>query len=382
MALVPPTEWSIDSSVRYLNHGSFGAVPREVTAAQLSIREEMERNPNLFFRSQLPSLVRRARDRCARELGTVEERLAFVPNASQGVITAAAAVVRRGSRVVTMASNYGGVVLGLRALAARAEAELREIAATPPATATPQSCVSDVVDQLGNADVLVLDHIVATSAQLNPVADIARAVRALRPECFIVVDAAHAAGQVHPPIPDGVDAWVSNFHKWVAAPRPSAALVAISDRAAGVLEPLAGSWNSELGFPSSFDTQGTSDLSAYLATPAAFDFLARWPREQRDRHCRETVGAAADMLAAAWDVRLPTHQQLRSPYMRFVPFPGERCLTTEQEQAVVIAARQLVGAEIAVTSPGGISGVRLSAFLYNDVTDYECLRDVPSLLPR
>ncbi|MFZ9075887.1 MAG: hypothetical protein ACO20Z_02055, partial [Ilumatobacteraceae bacterium] len=61
---------------------------------------------------------------------------------------------------------------------------------------------------------------------------------------------------------------------------------------------------------------------------------------------------------------------------------GERCLTTEQEQAVVIAARQLVGAEIAVTSPGGISGVRLSAFLYNDVTDYERLRDVPSLLPR
>ena len=382
MTLASRTEWSLDSSVRYLNHGSFGAVPRAVLAAQQAIREQMEHNPNLFFRSRLPTMMREARARCARELGTVEERLAFVPNASQGVIAAAAAVVRRGTTIVTMASNYGGVVLGLRALAARAEAQLREIAALPPASATPQSCVDEVVDQLGDADVLVIDHIVATSAQLNPVADIARAVRALRPECFIVVDAAHAAGQVHPPLPSGVDAWVSNFHKWVAAPRPSAALVAVSDRAARVLEPLAGSWNAERGFPLSFDTQGTADLSAYLATPAAFDFLSRWPLAARDRHCRDTVGAAADMLAEIWGVTLPTHEALRAPYMRIVPLPGTRGLTTAQEDALIVAAREKLSAEIAITSPGGVTGVRLSAFLYNEVADYECLRDLPALLPR
>ncbi len=112
----------------------------------------------------------------------------------------------------------------------------------------------------------------------------------------------------------------------------------------------------------SFDAQGTSDLSAYLATPAAFDFLARWPREVRDRHCRETVSAAADL--------------------RVVPFPGERRFTTEEEDAAIVTARQQFRAELAVTSPGGISGVRLSAFLYNEVADYECLRDLPAQLPR
>ena len=182
MTLASRAEWSLDSSVRYLNHGSFGAVPNEVLARQQQIREQMDRNPNRFFRSHLPAMLREARARCAAELGTVEERLAFVPNASQGVIAAAAAVVRRGTSIVTMTSNYGGVVLGLRALASRAEAQLREVAALPPASATPQSCVSEVIDQLGDADVLVIDHIVATSAQLNPVADIARAVRVARPE--------------------------------------------------------------------------------------------------------------------------------------------------------------------------------------------------------
>ena len=381
MTLASRAEWSLDSSVRYLNHGSFGAVPNEVLARQQQIREQMDRNPNLFFRSHLPAMLREARARCAAELGTVEDRLAFVPNASQGVIAAAAAVVRRGTSIVTMTSNYGGVVLGLRALASRAEARLREVAALPPASATPQSCVSEVIDQLGDADVLVIDHIVATSAQLNPVADIARAVRVARPECFIVVDAAHAAGQVHPPLPSGIDAWVSNFHKWVAAPRPSAALVAVSDRAARVLEPLAGSWNAERGFPLSFDTQGTADLTAYLATPASFDFLARWPLDVRDRHCRDTVGAAADMLAEAWGVTLPTHPTLRAPYMRVVPLPGARHLTTAQEDALIVAARERLSAEIAITSPGGVTGVRLSAFLYNEVEDYEYLRSLPTLLP-
>ncbi|MEY3575612.1 MAG: hypothetical protein RLZZ88_755, partial [Actinomycetota bacterium] len=48
--------------------------------------------------------------------------------------------------------------------------------------------------------------------------------------------------------------------------------------------------------------------------------------------------------------------------------------------ALITAARHHLRAEIAVTSPGGITGVRLSAFLYNDVTDYECLIGLPTLV--
>ncbi len=67
--------------------------------------------------------------------------------------------------------------------------------------------------------------------------------------------------------------------------------------------------------------------------------------------------------------------------MRVVPLPGARHLTTAQEDALIVAAREQLSAEIAITSPGGIAGVRLSAFLYNEVEDYECLRNLPSLLP-
>ena len=379
MSLVALTEWSLDSSVRYLNHGSFGAVPRQVTLAQLAIREQMEHNPNLFFRSQLPSLLRQARARCAAELGTEESHLAFVPNASQGVIAAVASVVRHQMQIATMHTNYGGVILGLRELAHRCGATVREIPARPPHEATPELCVAEVVDGLGDADVLVIDHIVATSAQLNPVEAIAAAVRRARPECFIIVDAAHVVGQLVPAIPRGIDAWVSNFHKWVAAPRPSAALVAVSPRAQQSLAPLAGSWNAERGFPLSFDTQGTADLSAYLATPAAFDFLAQWSWNDRTRHCSDTVSAAARMLAEEWHVDLPTAPALCAPNLRVVPLPFEGSFNSAQEDALIGLARTRLNAEIAITSPGNITGVRLSAFLYNDLADYECLRELPAL---
>lgn len=380
MTLASPAEWSLDPSVRYLNHGSFGAVPREVARVQQAIRTEMDHNPNLFFRSRLPSMLVEARAACAAALGVSGDDLAFVPNASQGVIAASASVVRHGTKIATMTSNYGGVVLGLRSLARRAGATLRELPALPPTQATPSTCVAEVVNQLGDTNVLVIDQIVATSAQLNPVAEIAAAVRAVRPECFIVVDAAHVVGQLVPAIPLGIDAWVSNFHKWIAAPSPSAALVACSARARAALEPLAGSWNAERGFPLSFDTQGTADLSSYLATPAAFEFLSRWPWAERDEYCRRVVGLAAEMLAEAWGVALPTHPELRAPNLRIVPLPGARHLDTAAEDALITAARERLRAEIAITSPGGVTGVRLSAFLYNEVTDYECLIGLPALV--
>jgi hypothetical protein len=86
------------------------------------------------------------------------------------------------------------------------------------------------------------------------------------------------------------------------------------------------------------------------------------------------------MLAEAWGVPLPTHPELRAPYLRVVPLPGAQRLDTAAEDALITAARERLRAEIAVTSPGGVTSVRLSAFLYNSVDDYECLIGLPALV--
>ena len=47
------TLWDLDPQATFLNHGSFGACPREVLAEQARIRAQMESAPDAFFRGAI-----------------------------------------------------------------------------------------------------------------------------------------------------------------------------------------------------------------------------------------------------------------------------------------------------------------------------------------
>ena len=87
--------WSLDPGVTYLNHGTVGAVPRRVQAAQQSIRDEIERQPSRFMLREVSSFVgvprqeptrlRRAAEIVAAFVGARGDDLVFVDNATAGV---------------------------------------------------------------------------------------------------------------------------------------------------------------------------------------------------------------------------------------------------------------------------------------------------------
>src|SRR4051812_21668966 len=88
-------EWLLDPDVAYLNHGTVGAVPRRVLAAQQKIREEIERAPSKFLLRDVsglvgmprltPTLMRRAAAEVAAFVGARADDLVFVDNATTGV---------------------------------------------------------------------------------------------------------------------------------------------------------------------------------------------------------------------------------------------------------------------------------------------------------
>ncbi|HKR65106.1 MAG TPA: aminotransferase class V-fold PLP-dependent enzyme, partial [Thermoanaerobaculia bacterium] len=77
--------WTLDPSITFLNHGSFGATPRVVLDKQSEYRAQMEREPVRFFVRELEPLLDDARATLARFLGADAAGIAFVQNATAGV---------------------------------------------------------------------------------------------------------------------------------------------------------------------------------------------------------------------------------------------------------------------------------------------------------
>ena len=78
------SEWALDPDFLTINHGSYGATPRIVLAAQDEWRARMEAQPTRFFARELPPAIREAAAVLARFLGAAAEDVVFVPNATTG----------------------------------------------------------------------------------------------------------------------------------------------------------------------------------------------------------------------------------------------------------------------------------------------------------
>ena len=77
--------FGLAEDIAHLNHGSFGATPREILTAQRAYRDEMEREPSGFMQTRFPALIRRAASILASYVNATADEIALVENATAGV---------------------------------------------------------------------------------------------------------------------------------------------------------------------------------------------------------------------------------------------------------------------------------------------------------
>ena len=98
----------LDPAVVFLNHGRFGACPREVVAAPRAWQDELERNPVEFLGRRSASLLRQAREALGGFAGASADDLVFVPNATTGVDTVVRSLpLQPGDEVLATDQEYG-----------------------------------------------------------------------------------------------------------------------------------------------------------------------------------------------------------------------------------------------------------------------------------
>ncbi|MFN7221714.1 MAG: hypothetical protein ACK5UX_13880, partial [Burkholderiales bacterium] len=76
--------WSLDPPITFLNHGSYGATPRVVQAAQQRWRDRLEAEPVRFMSDELPPALDAALASLATFVGVSRDNIVFVENATAG----------------------------------------------------------------------------------------------------------------------------------------------------------------------------------------------------------------------------------------------------------------------------------------------------------
>lgn len=278
----------LDKDLVFLNHGSFGACPKEIFENYQYWQTQLERNPVDFTARQLPDLLKHSRKSLASFLGTSAEQLVFTNNASTGINTIARSVdFAAGDEVLVSSHTYGAVVRTWHFLMKEKGISLKTFEIPFPYSA------DEMIDNLKSAltektRLVCLDHIPSMSAVELPVAEIGAMLNEMG--VLTLIDGAHAPGQIDLRLDSlNVDFYVGNLHKWMCMPKGSAFMWtkgSLED-----LKPLVVSWGYESRedyiFHGVHEWQGTRDHSAFLTVQKTVDFRKQNKWEEHQLRCRE-----------------------------------------------------------------------------------------------
>jgi isopenicillin-N epimerase len=323
------SRWLLEDGLAFLNHGSFGACPKDVLEEQARLREQMERNPVRFLWREIGERINAAREVLAQFVGANAEEIAFVTSATSAVNAVLRSLdLRSGDELVATNHGYNACNNVLAEMARRSGATL-VIARIPFPIAAPADAVAAILSVITPRTRLVLiDHVTSPTALVLPVAEIVRELDARQID--VLVDGAHAPGMLPLELRALRPAfYTGNLHKWVCAPKGAGFLYARRDRQGG-LHPatISHGYNTpregRSRFHDDFDWQGTRDVTAWLAVPAALRFCESllpggW-QGLRD-HNRRLAVAARRMLCERLGVEPPCPEGMLGS-MATLPLPA------------------------------------------------------------
>ena len=363
--------WPLSAGLTYLNHGGYGLTPKSVLRVQSRLKAEMERDPSQFVDVLEPRLLE-ARKAAAEALGASVEDLVFVENATTGVNTVLQSItLPAGAEILIIDHTYPAVRNALKHKLASVGGRLVEVPLPWPMAS--QEEILAVVERAftPRTALAVFDLIASHTAIRFPVERLTALARARNVP--VLIDAAHAPGQIPLDIPAlGADWVTGNLHKWYFAPRGCAVLWARTERQSR-LHPTVISHGYGGGIAAEFNWTGTRDLTAWLSAPAGFAFHNSLGGKALMERNRRLASDAASLLSDAWQTQVAGLPEQRAA-MASVRVP-KVAAGAIAEFGRLLHDRLLNKHRIQVPlfTIKGALWLRISAQAYNDSSDYDRL---------
>lgn len=310
-AAFDPHDWAsvkqqflLDPAIAHLSAFVFATHPAPVRAAIDTHRTGMDRDPITYVHTHQERLEAAVASAAASYLDAPATQIAFTDSTTMGLgLVYAGLKLQPGDEVLTTEHDFYSTHEALRLRTLRSGIKVRRVRLyEDPASAREASIVDAVVAGLSARTRAVAVTWVHSSTGVRlPVAQIAAAVRAKRPDVLLCVDGVHGFAAVDAtPAQLGCDFLMTGTHKWLHGPRGTG-LIFGTPRAWAAADPVIPAFGAQ-----PFSPGGYHSFENRWALAEAFAFHQAVGRDRIAARITELATALKDGIAAIPGIRLVT----------------------------------------------------------------------------
>ena len=379
------SQFMLDPTITFLNHGSFGATPIPVFETYQSWQKRLEKQPVLFLGREYHNLLFQAREVLSPYVGTDVNDIVFIPNTTFGVnLIASSLKLNPGDEILASDHEYGACDYTWQFVCQKQGVTYRK-----QPISFPSNSFEEMTDQFWQGvnektKLIFLSHITSPTAIRFPIEMICAKAHAAG--ILTLVDGAHAPGQI--PLNFltlQTDFYTGNCHKWMLSPKGAGFLYA-HPRSQHLIKPLIVSWGMHIDpvlssgskFVDMLTWTGTHDPAAFLSVPAAIQFMHSNNWVDVSSKCHEELAAFLPVFSSITgkDHLYPSDQQF-----------GQMATIELPQLTDYIGIKNALYADFQIEIPviawNQHHFLRISYQVYNKISDLEKLYSaLKDLIPR
>ncbi len=284
----------LDSSIAYLNFGSFGACPKPVFEDYQRWQLHLEQEPVQFIAVNGSGYMETSRKALGKYINCDADDLVFTPNPTFAInIIAKNLNLKEGDEILATNLEYGAMDRTWNYYCELYKSRYVRQPITLPLVDKESFLEAFWRGYSSRTKAIFISQITSSTGIILPVKEICDKAKSLG--LITIVDGAHVPGHVKLDLSGlNADVFTGACHKWMMTPKGSSFLY-VTKELQKDLDPLIISWGYESANPSGsqfldyHQFNGTRDFSAYLTIPAAISFMENNNWWDVSAYCRKMV---------------------------------------------------------------------------------------------
>ncbi len=284
------SKFMLDPKIVYLNHGSFGACPKNIFDSLIKYQKLLEFEPVKHLVHDVFEYLEKSRESLGNYINCNKDDVVFSPNPSTALNTVIRSLdLKEGDEILTTNHEYGALDKTWKYTCKKRGAKYIQ-KTIPLPLESKEDFINIFTDGITKkTKVIFLSHITSPTALIFPVKEICDIAR--EKNILTIIDGAHAPAQIKLDIKDlNPDIYVGACHKWMCSPKGVSFLYSKKEYQ-NKIDPLVISWGYEPEkvnnhqFIDYHQWQGTKDMSAFLTIPETINFLEKNNWEKVTKEC-------------------------------------------------------------------------------------------------